>query len=98
MNTSTDFVQFEKLSLALPSEESWCKGKMYTCGGQCCLFGAVKLVTIGLIPAVGDAIKKHFGDRMGNIAEYGYLISSFNDHPETVWADVKKVIDEVEQS
>ena len=83
---------FEKVLDRL-REKGWHKGSFYGPGDSSCILGASMSVGVkkGFLPTLRPLIEDQYPDRA-----YSYLngsVSSFNDHPDTTFTDVERVLE-----
>lgn len=92
----------KSLKTILTGPDKWCKGLGFGPKGTCCLIGAAKQ-SFNCVPSIPFCLicdtldasaKELFPDRMENI--HLTASASFNDHPDTTFEDVIKVIEHAE--
>jgi hypothetical protein len=69
----------------------WHKGSLDGPGESMCLIGAcMSALTRLAIGPIVEVVGEQYPDR---VRAYYKAIPSFNDHPDTTWADVERVLD-----
>ncbi len=74
----------------------WHKGNLYGPGDSACLVGAATIVSVhdALWPLLQKVIVEQYGDRVEGWADQiGHPAAMFNDHPDTAWPDVERVLE-----
>lgn len=75
-----------------PGGKGWYKGGMHGPDGRSCLLGAAALASAMKAECILDSvIREQYPDRC--VPWTISAIPRFNDHPDTVWADVELVLD-----
>lgn len=92
MSVETDN-PFEKVLDRL-REKGWMQGRFGGPNGPNCIYGAAGNVGVSNdIEAVLDVIETQFPDRMKDKASYHHPGPHFNDHPDTTFTDVERVLE-----
>lgn len=84
---------FEKVLDRL-REKGWHKGSLGSTLGPNCIYGAAVELRLtqgidGLIPV----IRSQFPDRLVQMPDYHHPGPTFNDHPDTTFSDVERVLE-----
>ena len=73
-------------------EKGWIKGRLGTAGGPNCMAGAGLFQGLKCKALILSIIREQYPDR-STFPEWEVTIPSFNDHPDTTFADVERVLE-----
>jgi hypothetical protein len=94
---STTMNPIEQVRERLDGGRKWCKRSLADDDGSFCLIGAAvrqqPLLVVRSVPLIVAVVQEQYPDRVAWFAVGGGVVSSFNDHPDTTWADVDAVLD-----
>jgi hypothetical protein len=87
----------EQVRERLDGGRRWCKGNFGDIAGNRCLVGAARYGgAISAVPPIAAVIQEQYPERLTPFVVHvggGGIVAIFNDHPDTIWADVDLVLD-----
>lgn len=92
--------EIQEVINAFDGGSRWIKDKLFDLDGKVCLLGAFCVTGVSLSDErktlIANTIKEMFPERLHSAADIAGAIIWFNDHNDTIYADVEAVLQKVE--